>query len=353
MAPDSRLPHSGQAAWTAIVHASPVVKYVGDGALLITPGTGVLLALNGSGACVYAGLSRGQSLGEISAGLASRFGISRERAANDVESFLASEPVAAGSRLAIDESPFRFAGRGHDFVVTRDDRSCLEIALDGQTMTIVPTISAALAKEAVRWATAKLAILQGRPVLHASAVRASAQGALAFSGRSGAGKTTLAHAFAKSGAELVCQDSVVLQFDRQGADRLAMLLPFEDQAREWTDAILARAEPGKPFPAKLPLPDEKSAIRLDRILFVDRARRAGHTLSTAPLGPTAAVAAVLVNFFWASLARAACERALDWALETVSLVSVEELTVPDGVPRLTSTARAFLDGYATRKTASY
>jgi hypothetical protein len=351
MDPDSTFARHGRAAWTEIVHAAPIVRYFADGALLVTPETGTMLALNASGSAIYSGFSQGQSPGEIATALTTRFGISRERAEKDVQAFLATEPTAAtGTSLVVEDSPFRFARRGEGFVVTREGRPCLDIAPDGREMTIAPGLSWAEAREAAFWVTAKLAILQGTPVLHASAVRAAGPGALAFAGRSGAGKTTMAHAFAETGAELLCEDSFVLDFDRHGS---ATLLPFELPARRWTDAILADVAPGKPFPAILPQLDERSAIRLDRILLVDRGRRSGDALSVRHLAPASAVAGVLVNLFWASLDRTACERALRWAIEAATLVSIEELTSPDGVPRLPSAARGFVGGYEIRNTASY
>jgi hypothetical protein len=352
MVPDSTFSRRGLAAWTEIVHAEPILQHFADGALLVTPEIGTMLALNASGAGVYEGLSRGESPGEIAAGLAARFGISRDQAETDVAAFLATEPVAGpGTSLLIEDSPFRFAKLDERFVVTREDRPCLDISLDGRIVTVAPGLSLDDARDAAFWVTAKLAVLQGTPVLHASAVRTIGPGALAFAGRSGAGKTTLAHAFAATGAELLCEDSLALDVDRH--DGSLMVVPFEQPMRQWTNAILAEVEPGRPLSAILPPLDERSAVRLDRILILDRGRRSGDVLSARTLEPSAAVAGLLVNLFWASLDRAACQRALHWAIHTATLVSVEELTSPDGVRRLPSAATVFAGAYEMRKTASY
>src|SRR5438552_1329648 len=196
MDPNSTSPRQGRAAWTEIVRADPITSLLADGALLVTPGTGTVLALNTSGACIYEALSHGQSLGQMTTTLTTRFGIDRERAEKDIEAFLATEPVETQvTGLVVEESPFRFARSGEGFVVTHCGRRCLDIDIDGRMITIAPGLSVAEARDATFWVTSKLAVLQGTPVLHASAVRVRDLGSLAFAGRSGAGKTTLAHAF--------------------------------------------------------------------------------------------------------------------------------------------------------------
>ncbi len=83
----------------------------------------------------------------------------------------------------------------------------------------------------------------GRAVLHGSAV-ATPQGVLAFAGESGQGKSTLADAFLRHGAELVSDDCLLLD-ESAGAFRL---VPSYPGLRLWPDVAQAapRAAPTVP-----------------------------------------------------------------------------------------------------------
>jgi len=341
--------------WAHFLATATVVRFFDDGALLVAPDTGTLLSLNRSGASIYDALARGCSATEISTALSERFGIAREQAERDIRVFLGSEPIgkAEFNPAAIETSRFRFARCDIGYVVTRDGRVCLDVDVNGRTLSIAPTIPFPEAREAALWVTTKLAILQGRPILHASAIRTEGGASIAFAGYSGAGKTSLGHAFAQAGAHLLGEDSFELRIPPERGS--VALIPFEDRARRWADDLVRHARPGRPYPATLPAtPDDGSAVKLDGIFIVDRERRSGDAFSVRPLGLTAAAAAVTVNLFWASINRSACEQGLDWADRVARRVQVAELTAPNGVSALTPAARDFLqDIWPRQKTASY
>jgi len=310
--------------------------------------TGTVLALNRAGTIIYRGLLGGQPAQTIAEALASRFGISDQRALADVETFMASPPAQSSSSAAdaaTDDKSFQFAAHGDGFVVFAGDRQFLEIGPEGETLTIGEGLSAPDARSAVRWVTAKLAALHGTPAFHASAVRLGDGAAIAFAGRSGAGKTTLARSLAAHGARLICEDSCILW--PHHPDGRARLLPFEEPASRWADEILTTAVPGRPIRVTPPAPQYASSIPIDRVLLVDRRRRSGRFLRmSTPLGPTAAAGSLLGNLFWANLDWTTCNRAAGWAAWMAKRLSVAELTSPDGVNQLSDAGRIFVDTYA-------
>jgi hypothetical protein len=75
--------------------------------------------------------------------------------------------------------------------------------------------------------------LGGRVVLHASAVHVPGFGSVAFAGESGRGKSTLAAALASRGAQLVTDDTLVLE--REGTGLVA--IPGYPGVRLWADQL--------------------------------------------------------------------------------------------------------------------
>lgn len=75
---------------------------------------------------------------------------------------------------------------------------------------------------------------RGRIVMHASAI-ATADGALAFMGKSGQGKSTLAAHFAQNRFSIVCDDAMVLM-EQAGEN---MVVPSYPSIRLWPDTLSA------------------------------------------------------------------------------------------------------------------
>jgi hypothetical protein len=78
---------------------------------------------------------------------------------------------------------------------------------------------------------------QGRLVLHGSGVSLNGSG-FVFLGRSGRGKSTMAAAFAKSGARFLTDDGVLLEW----ADGTLLVLPSHPSIRLWDDSRRALVE---------------------------------------------------------------------------------------------------------------
>jgi len=123
-----------------------------------------------------------------------------------------------------------------------------EVSADGTEVTALPVegIDAATIEHLFINQLVPLALSrQGVPAFHASVV--SVQGiAMAFLGRTGAGKSTLAASFALSGASFLTDDALIIE-ERDGQ---SFALPSHPSLRLWEDSVDALVgEPGTRAPA--------------------------------------------------------------------------------------------------------
>lgn len=171
----------------------------------------------------------------------------------------AAEPAAA--RLTIDGLPYEVErGTAGDHRFSYGDAAAFHLAADARTLLCAPASEAD-----PRWrrvlldsVLATVALLNGFEALHASAVAGSG-GVVAFMGRTGGGKTTLAAELVRRGHPLVCDDVLALGRDAGGgvvahpapalmnlphgapAPALEQLASFEDE--DWVVVSPASSEP--------------------------------------------------------------------------------------------------------------
>lgn len=327
------------------------VQTFDDGAVLIDLDTGELLQLNASAAFLYGHLASGAEVDELARRLASRFAITAAQAEAGVSSFLDLEPTSRVGTPTDDPSPFTYVAANGGFAVEREGVPVFFLDPAGRWITTTNGPADRL-RAALMWVAPKLLTLQGHMVLHASAVALGGRG-MAFSGRSGAGKTTLARALAAGGASLLAEDSVVVRLDP--ATNTLCLRRLEARAVRFADSVLGQAgrttiEAGRRIPCDQLLGREEEAqvdVQLDEILLLDRDRRQGDELRIVPLSRTTATAGLVQNVFWASSDEAAYRRTLSWAGMASGVVSMGALTTPAGLPQLRSASRRYAE-----KTAS-
>jgi hypothetical protein len=125
------------------------------------------------------------------------------------------------------------AGRG--FLLRFHDLADFEVALRGDLVIAAP--AAGVPRVTIRHLLLDQVLplvlhLRGRLALHASAVAVPGFGAIAFAGPAGAGKSTLAAAFASRGAAVLCDDCLVFSGDTPPA-----IVPGYPGVRLWPDAI--------------------------------------------------------------------------------------------------------------------
>ena len=322
-----------------------LLRQLPDGAVVIDVDTGDLLQLNSTGALVYDHLVRGADVEATAEFLAARFGIPMVQARADVASFLQLEAAVVLGRQPGDPSPFEYVPTGEAFTVHRLGVPVLHVHPSGRSITLEKGLTDAT-RAALLWVIPKVLVLQGFPVLHASAVSVAGK-CVAFSGPSGAGKTTLAHAFAAAGAPLVAEDAFIVRLDetKMGVG----VSPLEARARAWVDRVLASVRSGDNRVECHTLFDgsEPSQMPLSLIAFLDPARRTGADLQARPLGTTGTTVSLLRNLFWGAVDSAAYERGVGWSAAVATTVAAAELTVPDGLQHLGAAVRRYIENTAS------
>jgi hypothetical protein len=316
-----------------------------DGAVVIDIDSGDLLQLNSTGALVYRHLARGADVEATAGFLAEEFGIPTVQARADVSSFLHLKAAVVLGRQPGDPSPFEYIVSGDTATVRRLGVPVLHVHPSGRWITLEQGLTEAT-RAALLWVVPKLLVLQGFPVLHASAVSVAGT-CVAFSGASGAGKTTLAHAFAAAGAPLVAEDAFIVRLDETKA--VAGVSAVEARARAWVDRALAMVRSGDNRVECHTLFDgnEPPSIPLSLIAFLDPARRTGTALQARPLGTTDTAVSLLRNLFWGAVDSAAYGRGLEWSAALATTVAGAELTVPGGLPHLEAAARRYIENTAS------
>jgi hypothetical protein len=128
--------------------------------------------------------------------------------------------------------------RLHDGYLLRfPDLADFEVSPDGASVTALPTpdidditLEHLYINQVVPLALSR----QGRPAFHASAVTVPG-GCIAFLGKTGMGKSTLAASFALSGAAFLTDDSLIIEQSNEAL----LVLPSHASVRLWEDSLEA------------------------------------------------------------------------------------------------------------------
>ena len=181
----------------------------------------------------------------------------------------------------------------------------------------------------------KLLALQGEAILHAAAVAVGGS-VVAFSGESGAGKTTSAHAFVEAGADLVCEDKLLIRFV---AGRPVCGGGLEDHVRRWARAAADALASGDISEILRPLSRADEVRRpLREIGFVDQIRREGESLTPVQLTPADAASRIFCGLFQGSDDPANWQQLLEVSVRVARHADAYELTMPSGVSALRTAA---------------
>ncbi len=175
-----------------------VLERVGFGGVLLDLASGNVFALNEAATVIWEKFIAGATVQAIAVHLAEAYGLPKSAALLDVRKALRiSVPVEAATA---NEYQYKECAGGYLFLRQHDPL----LAIDRSSGVIQSSKAGASRQELLDglWAVApKLLALQGEAILHAAAV-AVGGGILAFSGESGAGKTTSARAFVSAGGDL-------------------------------------------------------------------------------------------------------------------------------------------------------
>lgn len=323
------------------------VEPIGDEGVLVNLATGGFFRLNPTATKACLALQESTSPAEAADRLAASMMLSPKQAA----------ALLDGVRLQLTEpgvpteliGPFRYRRHGDGYALEETGRVVLTMDPAGQKLRLRarPDTLAFKMLDYVRAVTPKLLHLRGVTVLHASACRLP-EGLTAFSGNSGAGKTTTARAFQAAGAQLISEDLVVLTRCSRTA---AVCVDGERRAHEWAaataDALRNGFEAEQDCDGLSEVSGPAAEIPLAAIWFVDRSRRKGPALQQRPFTAVDGTLALLGNNFLGSDSPESWRRHVRETHAIASRLALWEVTMPDGLDRLAAVAR----DYAT-KTAS-
>jgi hypothetical protein len=308
------------------------------GGVVVDLESGNYYRVNASAALVCDALRVG---GDAERRIAAELGVSNAEAGE-----IAAEVVAGLEGSAVRGTPqgsYHFYPDQDGYVLRHSDRTVLHV--DGASLAIRLPAGGEQPGESqlelyVRALAPKLLFQRGVTVLHASACVADGK-LVAFAGVSGAGKTTTARAFAAAGARLVSEDLVVLGTGVRHAEVLTEGEPF---VRAWARRIAAMllADRDRSVPAiDLMGIANGSAARLDKILFLDRARRGGTDLEGRRIEESDALVTLMTHDFLGAKESGEWRRFFEAAVALVGVVQTEELSAPNGVEHLASAAARY------------
>jgi hypothetical protein len=341
-------PPRDRSAWSARF----ALETLDDGALLVDLESGTYFELNRTAAEACRALleasgeaaSRG---GEPAARLATRLGIEHEEAARMLDA-VANDLAAPADVRDVLVGPFRYVRRGELHFLEDQGHRVLEINLRARTVAgcadATPLRFSML--EYVRAVTPKLLRAQDVMVLHASACR-WADRVIAFSGPSGAGKTTTMRAFAAAGATAISEDLVVLAAKEAHP---SLYEAGEANAHAWAadtaDGLCRNFRRGVSFS---PLLDAARGptLPLSEIWLVDASRRGGRSIALDKLGKAASLIALLRNTFLGVDDVDVWRKHLHELHALADMVPVAETSLPEGLSPLAEGARAYVTNSAS------
>jgi hypothetical protein len=311
-----------------------VLVDIDPGALLLDLRSGQLFRLNQSAALVWRRHLAGESVEEISRVVAKRYEIPEARARADAE---AAVQISGAAVPPVPAAEFHYEDAADGYLFSRMGQPLFLIERQGKQISL--SLSADLGSETIRGLLVsiapKLLSLRGEIVLHASAV-AIGNRLLAFSGASGAGKTTTARSMVKAGAAPICEDKLVVRLGEGGIDAC---LNTESVAAAWVQMAVAELAVGRPASCEaLDAIARGPILPLVEMGFLSVDLRKANSLSAKPLMPADAAAAVFANSFYGSANPNDWKRQLLISAAIARAIAAFELTVPDGIPGLVEAA---------------
>ena len=300
-------------------------------ALLVDIDTGAIFALNESAYLVWKHYLNGATLDWIATSLAARYKIAPQTAWRDVQAAIAPQIEVGHS---VPTSEFTYARGSSGYVLSFQGFPIFEIAESGDSLRALDFTRnrPELARRLLQAAVPKLLALRGHFVLHASAVETDC-GVIAFSGPSGAGKTSTARAFVRAGANLICEDKLLLLPRHGGA--VDAVLAGESGLQSWIetaadDLLVGRSVSSQELLALF----ETRCAPLRQIGFLAVSRRNTPAIVARRLSLGDAASAIFQNSFLGSNEPTTWIRQLERSLGIAGSIEMFDLTMPDGLRSL-------------------
>lgn len=317
---------------------------VASGALLLDTVSGAVFELNEPAAFIWRLRLNSVPAADIVLSFKAKYDLSLERANKDV--LAALSPFTIESAPAPTEFRYETTGAGYDFFY--NGSQVLHATADGARLRPVPGTGAPewLLPSLVRAIAPKLLALRGHVVLHASAVSMNGS-ATAFSGVSGAGKTTTARAWADVGASLLCEDQLLL---RIASDVVLVGAGAERIIGAWVASAASHLAAGEDVSCRgLDEVTNTEFIPLRELGFIDASQQRTSEYHVAALAPWRSAGLAFRNAFYGADGSAEWLSRLQFAASIGTLVTGFQVRLPEGLNALRESAR---HAYARRSLRS-
>jgi len=318
-----------------------------DGAVLFDLQSGTIFQLNASATLVWRLKLAGYAPEAVAQSLAAEFDIQHAEALEDVNTTLAI-PHSPGLPVALPGNCRYERGTGDDYRLIIDNREVLEIREEGPRLRKKCALAAHKLDLYLRIIAPKIISLSGSSVWHASAVERPDGTAVAFLGKSGAGKTTTARSFGRAGWRILCEDKMVVNEDE---GRLCAVADAESQITNWVVKArggLAAAGIDEWYDAEaLGRLATGRMLSLTDFVILDAERRKGSTLELQPLGHASSAVAIFQHSFFGSAVPERWRHHIDIASKLARQATTFRATVPAGLDALEIEAKR----YVTSKTS--
>jgi hypothetical protein len=302
------------------------------GALLLDLVSGAIAELNQSSKVIWQLTLAGQAEATIAATLSRRHALDPATAIEHVRRALTPPQGDVPGPPATD---FDYERQGAGYVLRFRGETALIVDERGESVTPVATPDGVSLTYLLQAIAPKLLTIRGRTVLHASAVALGGR-AIAFSGFSGAGKTSAARAFVDAGARLISEDKLLIDIDESDA---VVAVGAERAILAWAAATAEALRSSRSATcADLDQAVRGETIPLAQIGFIDARRRTPGVYAATALSETATAGAVFRNAFYGSDANADWIRHLRAAAQIGQAVQGFDVTAPDGLDRLAEVA---------------
>ena len=263
-------------------------------AVLLDLETGALCRLAGAAVAIAGGLAEGQEPEAVARRLSREAGIDESQARSDVATVWSQITATPPEAPAGGQVTFQAAEGG--FEMRHQGRPVLHLDRGGVRATWRGDRAAGPGAEwRLRLALPHLLMLRGQPVLHAASVRRG-RGALAISGATGAGKSTLAGLLSGGGPPL-SEDLTLVRVEPAGG---RMLLGAEAEGRRWSSARAGELrDTGRTSlsDAHVETMARGPSLALEEIWFLDAAHRGGESIDPVRLAEEETLVALLRNGF--------------------------------------------------------
>jgi hypothetical protein len=312
-------------------------------AVLLDLETGALCRLGGSAVAIARGLAEGQDLEAVARRLSRDTGIDEVRARSDVASVWGQITATPPDVPTEADVTFR-AGEG-GFEMRHQGRPVLHLDRDGARATWRGERTAGPDAEwRLRQALPHLLMLRGQPVLHAAAVQRG-RGALAISGATGAGKSTLAGLL--SGGSPLCEDLTLIRVEPVGG---RVLPGGEAEGRRWSSARAGELrDTGRTLlsDAHVETMARGPSLALEEIWFLDAAHRGGESIDPEKLAEEETLVALLRNGFGELAVREVWRLLFETSRALAAQVGGARVRVPATRPELAEAARRYREKVAS------